>query len=791
MPVRIISFGIKPELSTSEVDYLQGPFLGKMVATIEFVAEWSAQAGLTADNEDMLFVAASKTITWNGGNFENEGFKAGDTFTITGDVTNNGNYTVASVSGNVLTTVEAIVDDTSETALLTGTTECTGVNFFYNLIENADGEVYNSLTDGNVLKFSKGGIDYTDTSDDPVPQQGAYSSNHLGSCLIKGENVLNTFTITHTFYITPFMLVDQLSDLLSGIAPEYLFDTSCFKYIYNIELLPNILNPNKKHVSSETFNEGNNGWFNETFNGGVPQYSVDDVVFTLDGVEVDNPDFEDETDFEITLTSDNGVFSNNNTKVVVNHFILPEAESQYKNTTTDQTENFMFDRALQTVGSAQVNGDNFGTDKQVLTNIIATYVSATEITITGKLNLSSAYAERIGDLTNKRFILSVTVQDHTKDTDESDAGTYYKEVNSYAKYLDGLDLATVDTNFNYFPSTTETAGEAGMFLEDINIGKSIIGFDIGDQVNDFNKIKNISVIIRAEKGAERFVMQQKDFSFAGAVEVSGVQQINVSQDRGFILGPTAQDFNTITLARRSDLDSGQVKAYELKYPFRIRWEDFIQLGGVNSEFYDMTQLFNGFNQDWNRYFIGSGWSLRYVVKVTYQHNDFTPFVDYEKEQNLYAYTYDDASDWTQTVKCFDIETDIEIPNDIIADKVCRLEVTFTKVSGSEPAIEDVFGIIEYEPYRQGGSNVIRNINSLYPHEDGSPFQSTLGNKLIEAEKTGSAYKFTTNIDGSKLTGFPKISGRIYDLTEPPFAGGKMFQSGVGFAFQSGVPYGFQ
>ena len=61
---------------------------------------------------------------------------------------------------------------------------------------------------------------------------------------------------------------------------------------------------------------------------------------------------------------------------------------------------------------------------------------------------------------------------------------------------------------------------------------------------------------------------------------------------------------------------------------------------------------------------------------------------------------------------------------------------------------------------------------------------------MKKEKTGSVYKFTANIDGSKLTGSPKISARIYDKTVPPFAGYKQFCDGTLFEFCDGTNYDF-
>lgn len=791
MPVKLVSIDIQPELSSGTKPYLQGPFLGKMVATIEFKAEWKAEPDVVYY---INFVSASKKIIWVGKSFETEGFKLGDTIEVTGSSANDGTYTITAISGGTITVAESLTNESIDSGLIEGKTECTGVRFRYNTIENSAAIDFNSLTDGNELILSAEDLDYSDTSTEvPMDWIGTFHSNNLGSATIKGSGTLNQFIITHTFFINPFFLLAQLADLENSIPPDYFLNTKCLKYIYSPDLLYSGLDPNNGQFSGpdymwETFQLGNTGWGNERLNGGTAKYTMASIDFEVGGEAKDYADFNQETDFEIVINSTNGTFSNNNTKFVINHFILPESETEYKNTSRDQTQNFMFDRRQQTVGSAAVNGDNYGTSKQVLTDIVGTYNSASQITITGKINLSTAYKARISTLENKKFMLLVTVQDHTKATSSTDVVTCFFDEAPLSQYdtdLSDPGVGTIGTVFNYFPTTDVSVDEAGMFVEDLQRGKSILTVDISEDA----LINDVSVIIRAEKADESFELERRDFSFAGAVISGGVQQMNIDELRGFILGPS-NPFNVVSLKRRSDLDSGDLKRYELIYSFRIRWEYFIQLAGVHPDFHDILQRFNGSNQDWNRYFIGSGWSLNYVVQMNIQKDGYINTITNSK--TLSAYTYDDATDWSQSVKVYDIDTDTEIPDNILSDKIVRVEATFDKVSGSNPDAADVFGVIEYEPYESGGENVIRNINSGYIHESGSPFESTLGNKLLETTGGGSdPIVFIAHIDGRKLTNPPKLSARIYDKSVPPLGGYKEFQDDELFEFQDGVGYDFQ
>lgn len=72
-----------------------------------------------AAGSGMAFDSATKTITWTGGNFETEGFELGDSITITLSTSNNATKTISAITGNVITTTQALVNENSTTAKIT------------------------------------------------------------------------------------------------------------------------------------------------------------------------------------------------------------------------------------------------------------------------------------------------------------------------------------------------------------------------------------------------------------------------------------------------------------------------------------------------------------------------------------------------------------------------------------------------------------------------------------------------------------------------------------------------
>jgi len=152
MGVVVNSVAFNSELVSGSTDYLLGNVLNKVTATINISVGWFAFAA--TDNE-FLFAPTSgyptpaQVITSESSSFAD--FKNGDTFTVTGTTSNNGTYTITNViSEYEIRTASTLVNETSTTAELVGTTDITALNLLYNLVENSSSEDYVSAIDGSI-----------------------------------------------------------------------------------------------------------------------------------------------------------------------------------------------------------------------------------------------------------------------------------------------------------------------------------------------------------------------------------------------------------------------------------------------------------------------------------------------------------------------------------------------------------------------------------------------------------------------------------------------------------------
>lgn len=801
MAVKINSIAFTNEFRAETTDYLLGSIGDKITAVIDCEAEWILESTASKDpffdqNIVWWITRGGAATDYDGSNWSAAGFRVGDPiriFNATVPVNTIRNITAISTDGINMTFDGApfagvFAGDT----IISGLTECEGVNFRYNTIENDDTVNYENLIDGNENKYSKDAIDYLVLTPVDLIKQGLYNSNDLGSVTIEGSGTLNRFTIRHTFYITPLFLVDQV-DSSGLLVPDYYEDKNCLRYVYNIELLYALNDPNRKHVTEDNFLIGNTGWFNENFNKGKNYYSINPTVFTVAGLTKTYADFSQETGFAIVVQSTNGTFLNNNTKFVLNHFFLPESDTEYIDTTTDVVTNFMFDRALQTVGSAAVNGDGYATGNQVLKEVQAIYIGASAILIVGKIDLSADYKTRIEASTNKQFALFVTIQDHTLATEQSDKVALFSGLDVYDQDLSNPNAGSLTTEFLSHPETATTGTTqpiSGSFVEDWQIGKSSFSVDITNGA----VIKNVAIKILANHATYgSFNLETKNISTSSAPVVSGVQNINVTETVGFKMG-SGNIFNAFSLTRNTALDSGNNKFYELLYPFKIRWEDFISLSPVSNQFYDPALPNNGFNQDWARYFAASGWSLIYRVQVTIEESGINNII--QQDSNVLAWDYSDATDWSEVIQSFDYLTSTAITGNVLLDAKTTIKAIFTKTSGSPPILADVIGVMGVAPKDAGGVKIIREISTAHAHESDSPWISVLGNSLLKKSMLVNVYTFEAVIDNAKLVAlFPGVtqfdfSARIYELPLPTQTA-KVFEDGEEFAFEDGTLYIFE
>ena len=174
------------------------------------------------------------------------------------------------------------------------------------------------------------------------------------------------FRIEQEFYIHPFYKHTQLLSLLSNQPPNYFDLANCLKHTFRFRGYRTLQDPNVYQEGIFDDKEGNTGWFDEEYNGGnrdwnVTNLSYNNSIETIDRISATN----------ITFDIEN-IGLNDVDFATLNFIMLPETASDYQNINTLMQENYCFDRAAQTAGGGAVNGEQFATGFQVITDFTVT-----------------------------------------------------------------------------------------------------------------------------------------------------------------------------------------------------------------------------------------------------------------------------------------------------------------------------------------------------------------------------------------------------------------------------------
>lgn len=325
--------------------------------------------------------------------------------------------------------------------VITVTTPITCLKYRYNCIKNNDANNFISAVDGVseqlFLSKNKSASDVTASAmlpSGPLTWQdglaGSLTSKFDGTStpVATIEGIAIDDGTTDGVYKSKFKIVHYTT------IPKYLLflvdippykDDNCPKFITQIDALYEYTNPNFGRSQIFDSIDGNVGWYNENFATGATKYSISDVTYTNAGNSIDSIQLdasETTITFKINNTTDTP-FSNNNTNFVLEFFKIPADYIEYQGNNTLMDVNFLFDRGKQIVGSAAVNGDNYGGVYQVLKSISATFVSSSVIIVTAKINMSPAVLASFTASLLAKYYLSVSIQNHVLATDVSDLVT--------------------------------------------------------------------------------------------------------------------------------------------------------------------------------------------------------------------------------------------------------------------------------------------------------------------------------------------------------------------------------
>lgn len=720
-------------------------------------------------------------------------FKVGDTV----DIVNYATYTLITS-----TTVLALISSTEivfssvipggssvnrTDVLFCITNPITALSYQWNFIENTETTNYYSKVDGSLMKASVGGLNAgVVTLNIPMALSGdlPYQNDTVTVDTVSISTLpayTSTFKIKHTTRITPIMLAEQWDDLQAGIKPDYYFNLNCLKHVYFIEARYNLLDPTRFQYMEDDASDGNTGWFNEKYNANLTNYSVSGLLYKDNVTAVVYPKIKmnlvDKTDFEFYINNTtNSPFVATSTKLVLNFAKAPNDQTEYQANGRDLKHNFVWDSALLTVAVAPVavNGDNYAdTTMRSLYGLKATYISTSQIKITGTFVFHANSKAVFEESDEPRYLFFASIQDHTKVGAVSDRVTL--KVDSAPFYYQSMFPALISMTSKLIPhdvnSPTSIFLEREHFAEDELVGytEAVVGTD--KDVTSILLTRHTSKIIAFNTVTlEEFTLESKTVLLPAVPYLAGYQVFNIVQAKPFHV-PTAEIRKYIKC--KSNITAGAgVGLYEFTYPFMIRWEYWEALLSGASYFYNPASPFNGLNHDWQHYYdFANDWVLQYVFELGTKING-VPAV-YTNKTTFDAYDRNLVGENTTCViDTYDATTLAPLVSGgtkyILGYANTLVKAVFTNTVDTFVLTADTTVVIGIEVFEEGGENGKRRMSSRWVSDADTWFIPLTGETKTKLTFTSGNTICTaeTELDYSQIAGLVgkdkwKLTARIY------------------------------
>ena len=654
MPIRITSKSFRDVFNNS-LTYLKGN-VGDPIQS-SFTIEESIAVN-SEDNNTLQNSVLQNIITWVGGNFEDEGFRAGQTITITTYTISTGVYLAQTT-----TTIDWVIDNQMKVAstlsswytfpdeavsIFTSSAR-EGLKLDVNNVANGTQGSQYSLIDGESSTFT---FDLTGTfpvQGVPVGNQSGMFSVSTSIDLASSSGGVRTYTLSTSW-------------IQSGLynSANYDFD-NCLKLYLRMSWETVIGEPYDNRI--EIFNDdANTGWFNEGHNTDV----IDATI--VQGIS--DVSYCDETiaTFVIDSSATDFAFGGSYVSGLDNYYKnKPESASKYAMT---------LGSVLMNVGQSYVSQANEDGAKWFF-ETLSVITNGTQHTFNVKITPNPAFETFIGGRS------------------EGDRTLYLwcKVGNVNLLVFNGqmscppvgiLPLTMVKSEyFDHSQQLTDTTelktGNTGNVEDDFAFcGKFRLPAKfVNDYVNARIEAYNLTT-------DQKFTLQQTSFNLSGIPLVNNQQVIDL-ESPVFPSLPTTSVKRNARLVNDSSASLGINYGVRIYFPFIYRWEYWIAQLNATADFYPNNQT-----RDWVDYGTTGDWRLRMVVEVAraenlYQYTDFVNILDYNSDANIQQQIelYIDSS-----------STNVQV---VTEGQLMRVVATHTLVDGSAWTQDSVWGMITVEP----------------------------------------------------------------------------------------------
>lgn len=551
------------------------------------------------------------------------------------DVNIGDTLTLVSASPGTLNAAYAIIEKLDNNTIRTSTTinpqntlldngvfftdfRAKGITLDFDFIENDEGASFASLIDGALQRYSYGTSSAIPSSLTAMIPQGSPTWRFNGTSArtreVSWDDTIKvqTIEVEQTFYINPFYLISQFFEITNTppLPPSYFNFLNCLKHAFRVRGYKDIQNPNifQEYLQEDIL--GNTGWFIESLNGNIANYTKDSISYA-------SPLQADTTARVVTavITCAGDVLvdsGENRTAVVLNFMSLPNLFEDYGNNNKTASQNYTFDRAYQTLGTTAVNGEGNATALQVIKTFTAVKTNATTVTLTFTIQLSAEIAAMIA---GRNYVISAYLCNRATTYQYTDVANVILDVKQIEEAPINI-LDDIEHAFVAIGNATEIVdGDADIAQVSETISKLTLQHLAA--TNTVPTQANARIYVKL--GANEVTLQEWSAQLQGAyVNDYPFAALNVPSGLPALL---TEPQGAIKITTTADL-------LEFIYPFFARYEEWQQviLNNPAAFGFDVTKPFNGINHDWARWAQLGSVEFRVYQSISYA-NGFVAEID--------------------------------------------------------------------------------------------------------------------------------------------------------------------
>lgn len=538
------------------------------------------------------------------------------------------------------------------------------------------------------------------------------------------------YIISHEFILNPFYILSYRQFIDSNTVPDFFAGDSSLKYSAELEFRKTLSDTGSSKIQSLSGLSGFVGWFGENFNGLNKKYAVASVTYEqdisgdpLDGININVPTL-------VTITIDNPNAAITDYSCAAYLVRVPNSESDYIGTTTDLVDNFLYKSEIITSPATSTPNLN-------------TFLSGGDLVMEYTVEFTTD--ERLRLTTEDEFFLFVQIEDPTISAGNSDRVMLIAALQNYVdvNFVEGF----VEVDKYEYLLHPQSLGDPGSFPgelsnEDGILLDAVIGTDTTRDV----VINGITANLLAYDGTNSFNLDNYVFNVGDPVIVSGIQQLSISNTRGYPL-PAGDEFNLAQISTGTLV--GDFQQYSIQLGQKIKWQDWQLNLGVDNAFFDANEPNNNLNNKSSNYSNEQGYQIRLALTLNVTGLDDLnrtvsgDFITYGSV--LGVNDYDESVDGvTGVIETFDPDTMTSLGSDILYNgKDTLFRTVYQNATNMGYALHRI------EIGQNPGDGIIE-LSSIKPFEPNALLKPLTGETQLTFDLVGSELTTECVIDGGLI-----------------------------------------